>query len=240
MKYVTIILLVGMAFSSCNIINQKRMQGNGRVTNKSYTLKDFSRVDIGSSMEVYLVQGDNAGVRIETDENLFKYLDVAVHDGNTLEVGIENNINLDPTGSIKVYITAPSLDYVEISGAAQIKTQGKFAQNKKFEIEVSGASSGNLSLRMPIIELKSSGASTIKVDGECRDVKAEASGAATINAFDLKAENADADASGASTIRIFSSVSLKADASGASGIKYKGSPKVISEVSGASSVSNAQ
>ncbi|MCH5600147.1 head GIN domain-containing protein [Niabella ginsengisoli] len=240
MKYLSFILIAAIAFSSCNIIDQQRVKGNGKVVSKTYDLKDFSQIDAGESMEIYISQANEYSVKIETDENLFNYIDVAVHDHQTLEVDTKNDTNLDPTGDVKVYISAPSLDKVSISGAAQIKTQGKFSQDKQIRIEVSGASSGNVSLRAPVIELESTGASTLTADGECRDLKADASGAATINAFDLKTENADVDASGASTIRLFSSVTLNAEASGASGIKYKGSPQITSNVSGASSVDKSQ
>ncbi|WP_346236066.1 head GIN domain-containing protein [Niabella insulamsoli] len=240
MKYLGIAILAIVALNSCNIIDQQRIKGNGKVTSKTYNLKDFSQIDVGESMDIYLKQANEFSVKIETDENLFNYLDVAVHDHQTLDIESKNDVNLDPTGEIKVYIAAPSLDKISVSGAAEVKTEGKFIQDKKIRFDISGASSGTLSLRAPVIELESTGASTLTADGECRDLKANASGAATINAYNLKSENSDADASGASTIRLFSSISLKAEASGASGIKYKGNPQVTSNVSGASSVGNAE
>lgn len=240
MQFASIIILATVIFSSCNIINQRRVKGDGNVVTKTYNLKDFSKIVLGSSMKVYISNSNAHSVSIEADENLFKYLDVRIHDGNTLEVESTHNTNLSPSGDIKVFIKAPSLDLVEISGAAQINTEGKFQQDKKIKFDVSGASSGDIMLRAPVVELESSGASTLTVGGECRDVKADASGAATINAFELKAENGDADASGASTIRMFSSVSLNATASGASGVKYKGNPQLKSKISGASSVTKAQ
>ncbi|MCH5715800.1 GIN domain-containing protein [Niabella hibiscisoli] len=159
-----------------------------------------------------------------------------VHDGNTLEVDVKDNINLDASGEVKVYIAAPLLDKVDLSGAAQLHTEGKFAQDKKIAFDLSGASSGNISVRAPMVELEASGASTLTVDGECKDIKASASGASTINSFDLKSENADVEASGASTVRVFSSLKLNARSHGASSVKYKGNPQVTQDVSGASSV----
>lgn len=238
MKYFLLFLII-IAAGSCNIIDQKRIVGNGKIISQTYNLKDFSKVDIGSSMDIFLTHGDKQEVKIETDENLFKYLNVRVSDGNTLDVDKSTHTNLDPTGSIKIYITANEMDNIKISGSAKLQFRGKFVQDKKIKIDLSGASIGNVYLHAPIVELESTGASTLTAEGECRDVLADASGAATINTFKLMAENGDADASGASIIRIFSSISLKASASGASGIKYKGNPTVTSSANGASSIGKA-
>lgn len=236
MKYLGLILITAIAISSCNIIDSERVKGNGNITSKTYDLKNFSNLDLGSSMEVHITQSDNYSVKIETDENLFNYLSVKVNDGNTLEVDVKDNINLDASGEVKVYIAAPLLDKVNLSGAAQLQTEGKFVQEKKIAFDLSGASSGNISVRAPQVELEASGASTLTADGECRDVNASASGASTINSFDLKSENADIEASGASTVRVFSSLKLNARSHGASSVKYRGNPQVTQDVSGASSV----
>ncbi len=236
MKYLSLILITSLAISSCNIIDSERIKGNGKITLKTYDLKNFSNLDLGSSMEVHITQSNNYSVKIETDENLLNYLYVRVNDGNTLEVDVKDNINLDASDEVKVYISVPSLDKVNLSGAAQLQTEGKFVQEKKIEFDLSGASSGNISVRAPQVELEASGASTLTAEGECRDVKASASGASTINSFDLKSENADIEASGASTVHVFSSLKLNARSHGASSVKYRGTPQVTQDVSGASSV----
>jgi len=237
MKYLSVAILAVLAISSCNVIDSRRVKGNGNVKSQTYDLKNFSALDLGSSMDVYITQDKDYAVKIETDENLFKYLEVDIHDGNTLEVDVKDNFNLDATGNIKVYIAAPALEEVTLSGAAQLQTQGRFTQDSKIAFDLSGASSATVSVRAPVVELEASGASTLTADGESRDVKVQASGASTVNSFNLKSENADAEASGASTVRVFASVQLKAKSHGASSVKYRGNPQVTSDVSGASSVS---
>ncbi len=186
-------------------------------------------------MKVYLTVGGEPGVRMETDGNLLKYIDAQVH-GGALEIETPSGVFLDPTDDIKVYITAPVLEWVAISGAAELQTEGRFKQSGKIVFALSGASSGSVSVRAPEIELYCKGPSTLTVEGSCRDVKAAASSAATINAFELKAENGDAEASGASTVRVFSSIALEAKASGASSIRYRGNPNTTTSDRGASSV----
>lgn len=236
MKYLLVVLIAALGISSCNVIDSQRIKGNGTITSKTYDLKDFLNLDLGSSMDVYITQSNNYSVKIETDENLFSYLTVKVYEDKTLGIDVQNHVNLDPSDEIKVYISVPTLDKVDLSGAAQLQTQGKFTQDKKIEFILSGASSGNISLRAPQVALKASGASTLTVDGECKDVQINASGASTINSFDLKSENAAVEASGASTAHVFSSLKLNARSHGASSVKYRGNPQVTQDVSGASSV----
>ena len=70
-----------------------------------------------------------------------------------------------------------------------------------------------------------------------KELIADASGASTIDAENLKVENADVEASGASKATISATNDLKVDASGASKISYIGEPKNIKQnSSGASSV----
>jgi len=236
MKYFIILILGTFLFGSCNILDQKRVKGNGKIASKTFDYKYFSSIDAGNDMDIFLKQADRHGIRIETDENLLPYFTLRLDTDNNLEIATAANTHLDPTGNIKVYVTAPSLDKIDISGAAQLQTEGKFVQDKPIKLELSGASSAQVSLKAPVIDLDASGASTLTANGECRDIKTDASGASTINAFNLLAENADAEASGASTVRIFSSIQLKANANGASSIKYKGNPNVTSDASGASSI----
>jgi hypothetical protein len=87
------------------------------------------------------------------------------------------------------------------------------------------------------LRLSINGASKLKIDGEIRELKAQASGASSIDAEGLKTENANADASGASSITVNAAGDLSANASGASSVKYVGEPKSLKQnSSGASSV----
>ena len=239
MKYFTFLLILIVSLSACNIINRKRITGNGTITAKNYDLKNFTSIDASSNVAVYLKQEPGFSVRLETDENLVKYLSIKVNNDG-LKIYCKENVNLRPTDEIKVFVSLPELESIEVSGSSSVKTEGKFAQDTEMKVEVSGASEGEMAVRTPRLSLNASGASTINISGETRDVKAEASGGSSIKAFNLKAENINAEASGYSKVQVFASISLIADASGASSISYRGNPKVTSDASGAGSVKKAE
>ncbi|MGJ7030484.1 head GIN domain-containing protein [Niabella hirudinis] len=228
------IILVG----SCNIIDQQRVKGNGKIVSKTYNLKDFSSIDIGNASAVFLKQDSVFGVKIETDENLFQYIIAAVEEGE-LDIDEKNDYDLRPSSDIKIYISMPVVKKVAISGASTLKGDNKITQDESFALDISGASNGTLQVKAPTVQMDISGASTLNISGETRDIRGEASGASTIRGYELKAETTNIEASGASTANVFASVQLTANASGASSIKYMGNPKVSSSANGAGSVSKA-
>lgn len=235
MKYGFLALIIAVALASCNLIDRVRVRGNGKLTAKDYHLKEFKSIEISGEKSLALKKDSVLKVRIETDENLIDLLDVRVNNG-VLSVSARDGYWIDPTDKVRIYVSMPFLKNLRASGASEVQTDGRFAQDEKLGIELSGASEGMLNLRAPDIVAQASGASTLTISGEARNVKADINGASTFNAFDLKTETNTVDASGASTANVFASIQLKAGASGASKIRYKGNPNVSQDISGAGSV----
>jgi len=229
-------ILVIVLASSCDQINRKRVSGNGNVQTQNRELGSFSGIDVDNALSVTLKQDATQSVRIEADENLQKYIHVEVKDG-ILHVWQENNTSISPSKKIKVFVSAPTINKLDVSGASELLTDGRLTATSPLEIDLSGASSMNLDIKAPSVNIDVEGASGLTIRGETRDLDADASGASTIRAYDLLAENTKADASGASHADVFASVKIEADASGASGIRYKGNATVNNvHESGAGSV----
>jgi hypothetical protein len=152
---------------------------------------------------------------VETDENIVQLVETEVNNG-VLEISCEKHVST--SSPIRVHITAPDIEKVEVSGVSNVTVAS--IKNSTFSADVSGASK-------------------VKIDGETSQLKAEASGASKIDAQNLTAENGTISTSGASGANVNVTGSLKADASGASHINYSGTPKDVQKrSSGASSVNN--
>ena len=238
MKSYILLLIIPILFifSSCGDINEQRVIGNGVITKKSYGIENFSTIKVSSSLEVYIKQADHFSIEVETDENLQDKVDIYEMDG-VLYVGIKNGINFSTSDDTKVYISMPMVKAVKATGAVEIETDGVFNQLEPLELSLSGASEANLNIRMPTVGVTVSGAGTVKIKGESKEINLKASGASNINTSNLLTESVTASASGASHIKAFGSVSFILDASGASSIEYKGGGAVEkSKSSGASSI----
>lgn len=226
--------------SSCHYFHGgERIRGNGNIKTEKRTAGVFNSVEVNGAIDLYVKQDSARSISIETDENLLPYIEVR-NDGDQLIISPKEGYNPDPSHSIKVYVSSPVFKGLEASGASKIVGENIITSGDAMHIHVTGASDAGLELKSPKVSVELSGASTMTLKGETKDLSVGASGASHIKGFDLLAENADVDVSGASNAEVFASVKLSATASGASDVRYKGNAAVTQNESGASSVKKAE
>ncbi|MEO8404886.1 MAG: head GIN domain-containing protein [Chitinophagaceae bacterium] len=235
MKRTLLLLVPVIAICSCDFVHNG-IKGNGNIKTETRKAGDFSSVDVSGVFELHITQGPAADVRIEGDENLMQYIVVETN-GGELNIHTSDHNNLDPTGRIKVFVSAPTVKKINGSGASRVFSENKLTSSNMIDIDLSGASTAKLELDAPEVKAHASGASSIFLKGQTKTLHVEGNGASSIKAYELPSETADINVSGASDAEVFASVSLKADASGASTAKYKGPATVLSQhESGAGSV----
>lgn len=189
------------------------VQGSGTSKTETRNVSGFTKIDAGGAINVEVSAQKDFSVQVEADDNLLANIKTEVS-GETLKIYSEDRIS--PKTRINVAISMPALESVDISGASS----GVIAN-----------------VKADSLELKASGASKIKIDGEATDLEADASGASSIDAENLRVQNVEIEASGASKATVTASNELQVEASGASKISYVGEPKNIKQnSSGASSI----
>lgn len=239
MRTFVLALFAVTILSSCHFFGGERIRGNGNVITQSRSVSDFKSINASGAVNVY-VTGDAAfSVKVQIDENLQQYIEVYEKDG-VLHIKQADNTNLDVTGSMKVYVSAPKFEKFEASGASNITGDKKISSDSKIIIEASGASHISLDIKAPFTEVDVTGASSATLTGETKTLTIDGGGASHAKCFDLMAESVDVDVSGASNADVFASVSLKADASGASDVRYKGAASHTANTSGAGSVKKVE
>lgn len=229
MKHLFLFAAIIVAFTSC-----RRLHGSGNIITEKKQVDNFKGISAGGAFEVELKTGPTTSVVIETDDNLMKQVQVRVS-GDVLHIETKSNYSITD-GHFKAYITAPEINSIKSSGAANIKAMDVLKSTGKIRFDASGAGNIKAEVDAPEIETEASGAGNIELTGRTRDYKADASGAGNIKTKNLQTENADIEASGAGNVHVHSSVSLKANASGAGNIYYNGGGTVSSKSSGAGNV----
>lgn len=200
-------------FFSFNFKFGRGVKGSGNIANEKRDISNFKGIDVGGVYEVEIVAQKDFSVEVEADDNLLPFIKTEVDNG-ILEISAEKRFNTK--NPIRIKISAPNIEELEISGASKINLSG--LDNNSLKVD-------------------SSGASKIEISGKTVNLNIESSGASKIGAENLQSQNVDIDASGASKIEVFVSGSLKVDASGASKITYAGNPQNIEkDTSGAGSV----
>ncbi len=189
------------------------IQGSGTAKGETRNVSGFSKIEAAGAIHMEISNGKDFSVSLEADDNIVGNIKTEMN-GDTLKIYAQDRIT--PKTKISVKISMPELKGLEVSGASRA-----IIANEKTDA----------------LELEASGASKIKIDGEAKTFKSNASGASGIDAENLRVENAEVEASGASSTTVSASGELKANASGASNIYYTGEPKnVVKDASGASSV----
>ncbi|MBK9939721.1 MAG: DUF2807 domain-containing protein [Chitinophagaceae bacterium] len=238
-RFFTLLLLFVVLFTSCRYVTGKRIKGNGNVVTETRSFSGFTGVDVSSAIHLYVKQDSAFSVKVETDDNLQSYI-LIKQDGNILRIMQEHNTNLDATGKIKVYISAPLFNTLDASGACKIIGENVLTATDEINVDVSGASNAELELKAPKVSGEMTGASNLKLKGQTKDLHIEGSGASNAYCYALLSENAEVDVAGASSAEVFASVKLKASASGASHVRYKGNAAVNQSASGAGSVKKVE
>jgi hypothetical protein len=239
-RIILLAFLIVSFSSSCYYIGGKRVKGNGNISTTERNVSDFDQVEVHGALDVYVTQGELRPVRIEGDENLLSYIEVEQHN-NTIEVSTKKGYNLRPTKKMKIYVTSPDYNKLEVSGACNINTENKLTLNNPLTLEVSGAGDINADVNAPKVEAEVSGSGNVNMKGETKNFELRISGAGDAKCYDLLTETAKVNISGAGSAQVYASVELDAHVSGAGSIKYKGNaPKVNQQVSGAGSVKKAE
>lgn len=190
------------------------VHGSGNVASEKRDLSGFKAVDVGGVFQVEITAQKGYGVEVEADDNLLPLIRTEVTGG---VLKIVSDRKLTSSSPIRIRVSAPDIDDLEVSGAASVTVAE--LKNTAFSVDASGYSK-------------------VKLTGETAKLTVDVSGATKVDADDLKTIDASVDASGASHVSVNVSGDLRGDASGASKITYTGSPaNVDKNTSGASRVS---
>jgi hypothetical protein len=230
-----LLLTFPMLLFSCRDIFGKRVHGNGNVTTQDRQVNDFKDVEVGGAAKVFVSQGDQHSVKVEVDENLQQFVEV-YQEGNKVIVREKHGFNIDPTGDLRIYVTAPVYNDIDVSGACDIIGQTTINNPEDLSMHISGSGVMKMEVNAPRVSAEVSGSGNIDLRGETKTADLDLTGSGHAHCFDLKTENTRVQISGAGTAEVYASVRLNAEVSGAGTVDYKGGAAVDQHVSGAGGV----
>ena len=212
----------------------QRFTGSGNIITQNRNTDPFKGISAGGAFEVEINNGSSSKVTVECDDNLMPYIKTKVVNGvlkiSTSEMGGFNDAHM------KIFVTAPEINFISASGAATIKANNELKSADKINIESSGAGAVKATVDAPQIYAEATGASTIELKGRTKQYTAKASGSASLKTADLQSETTTITASGASSAHVHASVNLTATASGAANIRYRGAGSLQKKTSGAADI----
>ncbi|HBZ66468.1 MAG TPA: hypothetical protein DEO70_06495 [Bacteroidales bacterium] len=199
--------------------------GSEDVTIQVRETGSFSGIDVGGAFNVYISIGDPVQVKVEIDEELQSKVGTEVR-GGILYISTLGSLR-NPS-KMNVYITVPTLNNVNAGGAATLKmVEGQTISGESLSITAHGAANIRLFVDLKEIEADISGAADVDLEGNTGTLQTEVSGAATLKAYNLVAENTDAEVSGAADARLNGSGEVSVETSGAGSVKFKNNPQSL-------------
>lgn len=236
------IAAIALMISVTSCANAKSASNSGNVIKKTLTVSSFNDIEVSSAMKVIFEQSNGEYSVVAEIPSRFENKFSFEQSGKSLEFWMKGESNFHDGEEVRLYIKAPSIKGVELSGASTFTAQTINQANKGLDIECSGASrvsikqlyvkslsidcsgasnAGISNISADKISVDCSGASKATISGKAGYVEYDASGASTISAEELLAERGEVDASGVSKIVCNISNVTDWDSSGMSSIKNK-------------------
>ena len=222
-------------FSSCDVIGQNRVKGNGHVIKEDRQVGSFRRVKVEGSMNVYLEQGPSKAAVIEAEDNIAPLIEIIEEDGRLI-VRLKRGVSVSTHKDMNVYLTTPELSEVSLSGSGDIRLTNKFTSASDVKVSLSGSGNVNGEINAPAVKASISGSGDMVLKGETKDVNLSIAGSGNFRCDNLLSESADINIAGSGNADVYASVKLNAKIAGSGDVRYKGSPEISSSVAGSGSI----
>lgn len=193
--------------------------GDGNVSTRTFETGEITSIKASGNFQVKVIQSDETGVFVETDENLFDHIEVKEVNG----VLMFSTLHIRSSTVLKATVTTASLQSVEASGASSISSPTSF-QGDRISLKASGSASLDFEVDVDELVTSLSGAAKVSLKGYATNHRAYLSGASKMHAGELKTEKTNVKASGASDAKVWAEDALYLDTSGVARVTYDKTP----------------
>jgi len=230
MLFVVSLLLV-LTVSACS--NWSNF-GSGKIVSEERSVDDFDSIYVRGEGTVYLTQGDEVSVVVETDNNLVRRVYTEVK-GRTLELRYASGLlgtHLRPTQGYIYHITVVDLENVTIEGSAEVFADGVVSE--QLGLDVTGSGQVDIDdLSADEVQADITGNGKIKLSGEADTQRVVVTGDGIFDGRDLEGKYVNVNTKGSSTVTIWATAELNISVVGDGKVQYYGDVKPnISNISG--------
>lgn len=207
-------------------------RGNGDVVLQRIFVPDFHSINMSSSGNVFIRQGDFFEVEVEIDENLVDEIRRTVRNGKW---DIEFDRCIKDLTRFDVYVTMPEIRALAISGSGDITGENEFTGDN-LELTISGSGNMDIAFTGNSIDSRISGSGNMRLVGDIVRLDHEVPGSGDLRAFGLFTEITKINNSGSGDSEVTVSDLLIARISGSGDIYFKGDPETDIIISGSGDV----
>ena len=227
-RYIIIAVCIMAAFilvgcSDGNYVGLGRRFGSGTIVTAARTVADFDSIYVRGEGTVYLAQGDENSVVVETDDNIINRVYTEVKD-NTLELSYASGplgLHLRPTKGYIYHITVVDLAAITVKGSADVWADQVDAENVALEMIGSGQivfAEFNASE----VSAEVTGEGQISLSGAAETQTVIVTGSGLFNGQDFEGQHVDVHSKGSTQITVWATESLDVSVEGKGDLQYYG------------------
>jgi len=208
------------------------IDGHGPVHVQQRDAGTFAGVRLSVPAEVTIRNGSPATVEVEAEDNLLKEITTAVR-GGVLRIGSERCI--DPNLPVRIRISAPDLEELEINGSGKILVPDTF-QVEHIDLAVNG--SGDIKGSFVAARIRSviRGSGDMVLRGSANDHEITIHGSGDVDAAALPCNSTAVKVNGSGDVFVYAIKDLDVRVNGSGNVHYKGKPSVSTRVNGSGKV----
>ena len=205
--------------------------GSGQQARETRPVANISEVFVSGSGTLYLKQGGEESLEVESDDNLMPYILTRVENGK-LSIEMKNGSFQTKLG-FNYYLTVRTLGAIETSGSVNIHGDELSAQT--IYIQIHGSSKMRLrSLYAQTARLLVDGAGILEIEkGSTKKQMLHLSGAGIMDLLGVQNESTELAVHGASRAELEVLRELNVQVSGSGSVRYRGKPKITQTIMGA-------
>ena len=224
-------LIFLLVLNSCN-----KVKGKGDVVSEMRNITGFTSISLSMEGDVYFTPDSVYSIEIQAQQNILDVIETPV-EGGILVLKIQDHTVLGNHDPIRIYIHAPSIKGMDVSGSGNISA-GTVMDQPDLSYNISG--SGNITVN----ELKSnqllgriSGSGNITgSSGTSDNATFTVSGSGNLNFLNVMADTAYVTISGSGDVSVYAVKYLDVTISGSGNVRYNGNPVINQHISGSGSV----
>ena len=239
LKMYPVILLAIILMTSCQDRGNNGLfnciEGDGDVVTQELLINEFTSVKSRGSSQVYITQGNEIKVEVEGQQNIIDNIETDIQNGVWEIEFDECQRNFT---DLKIYITMPVIESLEVSGSGDMFGQDVFLV-ENVNLKVDGSGSIDVAVDGATdVDARISGSGKIKLAGTTNYIGAKISGSGDLKAYDLEAKIGNIKISGSGDVEVSVSDELDVKIEGSGDVYYKGNPIINVDITGSGDLKN--
>ncbi|PLW95154.1 MAG: hypothetical protein C0592_00685 [Marinilabiliales bacterium] len=231
-KVLILLFVLGIvSLSSC--FRSHRIEGNLDMTTMERNLPVFTQIENNGSLDVTYIADTAYFVVIEAESNLIPYIETDVY-GSELRIRVAPRRNIDPNYPIMVYVHAPMVNSIHISGSGTVVCDTVVASY--MDVKISGSGQVTMPVICNNLNARISGSGDVFLSGTADRGDFDISGSGNIYSYNLQQSECIADISGSGNMYLNVSDFLDVRITGSGDVYYIGTPAVSTSITGSGSV----